>query len=179
MEIRRWMKHPVRVVKPLVSIHHARELMVAGRVNQLPVVVDGRLVGIVTDRDLRDAFPSVFDTAPLEQQKPKAASDPRAITVENVMTANVITVGAGDSVIDAARRMREERIGALPVLENGRLVGIITRTDLLECLVDLAEREEKTVAGEPPSGDAAPEKPKGSRTKADTRTKQSRPRRSA
>ena len=61
MEVRNWMAYPVRAVKPLDSIQHARELLVTHRVNQLPVIVDDRLVGIVTDRDLRDAFPSVFD----------------------------------------------------------------------------------------------------------------------
>jgi acetoin utilization protein AcuB len=141
MEVRRWMKQPVRVVKPLVSIQHARELMAAGRVNQLPVVVDGRLVGIVTDRDLRDAFPSVFDAGPLERQKPKAGADPRGISVESVMSPNVLTVGPGDSVTEAARRMRRERIAALPVVEGERLVGIITRSDLLDCLIDLTDRQ--------------------------------------
>src|SRR5262249_34689279 len=56
------MKRPVLTVKPRDSIAHARAIMEEHRVNQLPVVVDDRLVGIVTDRDLRDAFPSVFET---------------------------------------------------------------------------------------------------------------------
>ena len=63
MNIAKWMGHPVHAVKPRDTIRRARELMAEHRVNQLPVVVDGRIVGIVTDRDLRDAFPSVFDIA--------------------------------------------------------------------------------------------------------------------
>jgi acetoin utilization protein AcuB len=56
MEIAKWMKHPVRSVKPLDSIWHAREVMTEHRINQLPVLANGRLVGVVSDRDLRDAF---------------------------------------------------------------------------------------------------------------------------
>lgn len=152
MEVRRWMKQPVRVVKPLVSIQHARELMTACRVNQLPVVVDGRLVGIVTDRDLRDAFPSVFDSGPLDHPKSKHGADPRAIPVESVMSPNVMTVGASDSVSEAARLMRQERIAALPVVEGERLVGIITRSDLLDCLIDLTERSDTLGAAERGAG---------------------------
>ncbi len=56
------MKHPVTTVRPQDSARHAREVMEKHRFNQLRVVVDGRLVGIVTDRDLRDVFPSVFES---------------------------------------------------------------------------------------------------------------------
>src|SRR3990172_12459168 len=65
MRIAAWMKHPVVTVKPHDSAQHAREVMEKHRINQLPVVIDDRLVGIVTDRDLRDASPSVFESAPL------------------------------------------------------------------------------------------------------------------
>ena len=60
MQIEKWMKREVHCIKPLDSIQHARDLMEEHRINQLPVVVNGRLVGIITDRNLRDAFPSVF-----------------------------------------------------------------------------------------------------------------------
>ena len=122
-----WMKHPVHVIKPLDSVAHAREVMEQHRVNQLPVVVNNRLVGIVTDRDLRDATPSMAETVP--------ALDPGAtarITVESVMTPAVLTVTPIDPLQRAAAIMRRERIGALPVLHDGRLAGIITRSDILE-----------------------------------------------
>ena len=144
MEIRRWMKHPVHSVKPLDSIQHARDLMERHRVNQLPVVVDGRLVGIITDRDLRDAFPSVFDTAEFARRKPKVAmTNPKAVTVEMVMTANVTTAGPGDSMADAMRLMRRQRIGALPVVEGKGVVGILTRSDILDGCIDLVELEDR------------------------------------
>ena len=148
MLVRKWMKHPVQAVKPLDSIQHARELMEKHRVNQLPVVVDGHLVGVITDRDVRDAFPSVFDAPPFARRERKvAATDPRTVTVEMVMTPNATTVGSGDSMADAARVMRRQRIGALPVVEGERLVGILTRSDILEGFIDLVELEDRRESG--------------------------------
>jgi acetoin utilization protein AcuB len=149
MEVRKWMKHPVHGIKPLDNIVHARELMETHRINQLPVVVDGRIVGIVTDRDLRDAFPSVFDAPPFRRRKPAVtATDPAHVTVEMVMTPGVTSIAPSASMIQAARRMRTQRIGALPVVEGERVVGIITRSDILDGFAAmLAEREEES---EPP-----------------------------
>lgn len=147
MEVRRWMKSPVQSVKPLDSIQHARELMERHRINQLPVLVDGKLVGIVTDRDLRDAFPSVFDST-VERKRPKVTTtDPRSVSVEMVMTAEATTVGAGASMADAARLMRKMRIGALPVIDGGRVVGMLTRSDILEAFCDLVAIEEARETG--------------------------------
>lgn len=151
MDVRRWMTHPVHAVKPLDSIQHARELMERHRVNQLPVMVDGRLVGIITDRDLRDAFPSVLDAPLFGTRKPKASgTDPRKVTVEVVMSPNVATIGPDDSVAEAARMMRRQRIGALPVVEHDRVVGILTRSNILDAFVDLVETEEAREAGRLP-----------------------------
>ncbi len=125
------MKHPVITVKPADSARHAREIMEKRRINQLPVVVNGRLVGIVTDRDLRDAFPSVFDAVERGGRGP-AVTDPAAIPVEDVMTAKVLTLTSDAPVAEGARLMRRERIGALPIVDAGRLVGILTRSDVLD-----------------------------------------------
>jgi acetoin utilization protein AcuB len=140
MNIERSMKHPVVTVKPQDSIRHAREIMEQRRINQLPVVVDGRLVGIVTDRDLRDAFPSVFEhPGDNGHGRPTAAADPKLIPVEDVMTANVLTLAPDGRVEEAARLMRQQRIGAIPIVTGGRLVGILTRSDVLGAFLALAE----------------------------------------
>jgi acetoin utilization protein AcuB len=136
MRIAAWMKTPVISVKPRDSLQHARELLEQHRINQLPVIVDGHVVGIVTDRDLRDAFPSVFDVA--RGRKRRAHSgDPDAVAVEDVMSRTVVTLPPQAFVADAARTMRRERIGAIPIVEGGRLVGILTRSDILDALVEV------------------------------------------
>ena len=139
MEIQKWLKYPVHCVKLLDSIQHARDIMETQRINQLAVVVGGLLVGILTDRDLRAAYPSVFDSPVLGSRKPPtSATDPKAVTVEMVMTTNVLTLTPHDSMVDAARLMRRERIGAVPIVDGNRLVGILTRSDVLDAFVALA-----------------------------------------
>jgi acetoin utilization protein AcuB len=133
-----WMHAPVHVVRPHDPIDHARALCERHRVNQLPVVADGELVGIVTDRDLRDAFPSVMAEAadPVEAHRITAI-----LPVEEIMTRGVVTVGESDGIEVAASIMRRERIGALPVVRDGRLVGIVTRSDLLDALLSFTRAE--------------------------------------
>jgi acetoin utilization protein AcuB len=145
--IENWMTRHVHSVRPLDSIQHAREIMESQRINQLPVVVDGRVVGIITDRDLRDAYPSVFAaSAHRTHHGGDAVTDPSTIRVESVMTSGVVTLEPKGSVVDAARRMRAERIGAIPITENGRLVGIIARSDVLDAFAALAESPTTPIA---------------------------------
>ncbi|MEW6273394.1 MAG: CBS domain-containing protein [Thermodesulfobacteriota bacterium] len=149
MLIEEWMSRPVHTVKPLDTISHARELMVRHRVNQLPVVRDGRLIGIVTDRDLRDAFPSVFteiDEAiardfgePRRRRTRARETDPGKVPVDMVMSHDPMSLSPRDSVEEAARLMRRERFGALPIVDGGALVGILTRSDVLDAFLGLAE----------------------------------------
>jgi acetoin utilization protein AcuB len=130
------MEKKVHSVKPRDSISHAREIMEQQRVNQLPVVRNGRVLGIITDRDLRDAFPSALygghDRA--------AGAHPDDTPVEEVMTPNVLCLAPDDSIATAAETMRRERIGAIPIVEKDKLVGILTRSDILRAFVDLLHR---------------------------------------
>lgn len=137
MLIAQCMKSPVHTVRPLDSIRHAREIMETLRINQLPVVHGRHLIGIVTDRDLRDAFPSVFASAAAKASHRRLHDqDPGTIPVEVLMTADVITLTPYDLLAEAARIMRRERIGAIPVVERGQLVGIVTRTDVLDAFLE-------------------------------------------
>jgi acetoin utilization protein AcuB len=140
MLIEECMSRRVVTVKPLDSIQHARELMVQHRINQLPVTLDGRVVGIITDRDVRDASPSVFDFT--EYGKPVKGHqviDPAKITVESVMTSKVTTLGPKATVFEAAGTMRSQRIGSVPIVDGTRLVGILTRSDILGALVAIGK----------------------------------------
>lgn len=128
MSVSHWMTKSVLTVKPRDTLRHARELMTKHRVNQLPVVVDDKLVGIVTDHDIRDAYPSS-----IQLLRGKDIDDfADSYIVEEVMTYNVVTVSPDASLWEAAQHLRKQRFGALPIVDHGKLVGIITRSDLLD-----------------------------------------------
>jgi acetoin utilization protein AcuB len=126
--VAQWMTQQVLAVEVFDSIGIARRLMAKHRINQLPVVEDDKLVGIVTDRDIRDAYP----TSMMIHRGKAIDKFADAYTVEEVMTYNVITVKPETSLIAAVRLLRRHRIGSLPVLNSGKLVGIISRSDILD-----------------------------------------------
>ena len=136
MYITPYIHRAVVTVKPLDSVRHARELLERHRINQLPVVVDGRVVGIVTDRDLRDASPSVFESARRVRRHPEI--DPDRVPVRDVMSVRVVTLPVDAPVAEAAAVLRRERIGAAPIVDaDQRLRGILTRSDLLQALMEV------------------------------------------
>ncbi|MEZ4770222.1 MAG: CBS domain-containing protein [Caldilineales bacterium] len=120
------------------SIGVAIALMREGGFRRLPVVDDGTLVGIVTDRDLRQATNS-----PLVLRE-RWYSDflLEAIKVKSCMTPDPITVARTTPVLDAVRLLRQHKIGGLPVVEDGAVVGIVTTTDVLDYMIVLLEREQ-------------------------------------
>ena len=137
MVVSQWMtKEPV-TIKPKDTLRHARERLAKYRINQLPVAVGDKLVGIVTDRDVRDAYPSSLRLFYGKDVDEFGDSH----TIEEVMTYHVITVSPQTSLREAAQRLRQQRFGALPVVEKDTLVGIITRSDVLDAM--LAEETDK------------------------------------
>ena len=146
MKVADWMNtHPI-TTHPDESVATARGLLEKFRINQLPVVDQWRLVGIVTDRDLRDAFPSVFSAAAASAGRGRAEMDPTRVRVSAVLTTNVLTVAPTDTVTHAAGLMRNERIGALPVVEDGRVVGVLTRSDVLAAFLDASDGRSEPVS---------------------------------
>jgi len=136
MKVTPYIQRAVVTVKPLDSALHARELLERHRINQLPVVLDGRVVGMVTDRDLRDVFPSSLESA-RRASRHHPAVDPERVHVRDVMSQPVYSLGADDSLREAAGLLRRRRIGAVPILdESSRLCGILTRSDLLRALAE-------------------------------------------
>jgi acetoin utilization protein AcuB len=136
--VSQWMTKTVVTIKPYDTVRQARELLNKHRINQLPVVVNEKLVGIVTDRDIRDAYPSS-----LRLLRGKDMDDfADAHTIEEVMTYHVIVVNSHTSLREATQRLRRQRLGSLPVVDNEQLVGIITRSDLLDAL--FAESPQET-----------------------------------
>jgi len=123
-----WMTEEVLAVETFDSIAVARRLMAKHRVNQLPVLDNDRLVGIVTDRDIRDAYPTCLMINRAEEIDRFAEK----ITVEEVMTHDVFVVRPDTALATAVGLLRRHRIGALPVIKNQKVVGIITRSDILD-----------------------------------------------
>ena len=123
-----WMTETVLAVETFDSIAIARQLMAKHRVNQLPVLDNDHLIGIVTDRDIRDAYP----TSMMIDRAEEIDRFAEKITVEEVMTHDVFIVRPETPLATAVGLLRRHRIGSLPVLKNGKLVGIITRSDVLD-----------------------------------------------
>ncbi len=118
-------------VPPSLSVPEAQELMQRWLIRHLPVTEGERLVGIVTDWDIRFSLPP--STGPLTVWEINARL--ARLTVGEVMTRDVITIAPDRPLEEAAQVMLENRIGALPVVEQGRLLGILTETDLLRAFV--------------------------------------------
>ena len=112
-------------VAPEDTVAEVRALLAKHGIHHLPVIKEQRLVGIVTDRDARSA-----------PTKSKSVAD--------IMTAKPVVISPDTFVDEAARRLRRHRIGGLPVVENGRLVGILTAADVLDAFVDLSGAREAT-----------------------------------
>jgi acetoin utilization protein AcuB len=118
-------------VRPGMPVLNAMRWMRQRRIRHLLVVEDGRLVGIVTDRDVRLRLPSPAGPLSVWELTTLLAE----LTVGEVMTKTVIAVDAECNATDAAATMLAHRIGALPVMYGGQLVGIVTETDFVRTFV--------------------------------------------
>lgn len=130
MRIEDIMRRNVVTVSPNTPIGEALLLLRANRIRHLPVIEDERLVGIVSDRDLRDALPSrllTHDDDEIVLYKP----------VDDIMQRQVITAHPLDFIEEAALQIYEHKIGSLPIVEGNRLVGMITESDLFYSLIEL------------------------------------------
>jgi len=132
------MTHPVVFATPDMSIQDALQLMRKENIRRTPVVKDGKLVGIVSDKDLLNASPSDATSLSIWELNYLLSK----IKVEEVMTGVVITVTEDTPIEEAARIMSDNKIGGLPVLRNGSVVGIITETDLFHLLLELTGARE-------------------------------------
>jgi CBS domain-containing protein/nucleotide-binding universal stress UspA family protein len=134
MLVREWMTSVPVTIRPDTPVGEAEQLMRHRRIRHLPVVKDGRLCGIITDRDVRTTMPS--PATGLAMGEIRYLLD--RLLVERVMTRSVVTIGPDAPVADAVRLVLAHRIGALPVMEGDRLAGIITETDLLRAFGAMA-----------------------------------------
>lgn len=128
-------------ISPETSVFKAREMMDQHRISHLPVT-DGKahLLGIVTDRDLRQAWASPATTLSVHELTYVL----QKLTVESIMTRKVVTATPDMTIERAARVLRDHKIGCLPVLKDDRLVGMITSTDLMDVFLKALGLSEDT-----------------------------------
>lgn len=127
------MSHPVITIPPEMPVVDALNLMKRERIRRTPVIRDGKLVGIVSDKDLLNASPSPATSLSVWEMNYLLTK----ITVKEVMTKKVLTVTEGTPIEEAARIMADNKIGGLPVVQDENVVGIITETDLFKIFLEL------------------------------------------
>jgi CBS domain-containing protein len=110
----------------------AESIMNLGRIRHMPVVEDGKVIGIISQRDL---FRSALVTALGFGRKTTSALI-KTIRIKEVMTEHVITIAPETTIKDAARIMIDKKIGCLPVVENEKLIGLLTETDIMRYVVE-------------------------------------------
>jgi CBS domain-containing protein len=130
MRVRELMTTDVATIGRNDTLAAAGELMRTRRFRHLPVVEENRVVGMLSERDL---FRAALSTALNFGQKAQQEFL-KTILVKEVMTDEVVTIGPEAEVKEAARLLLERRIGSLPVLEGGSMVGIVSETDLLKVI---------------------------------------------
>ena len=120
------MSNPV-TLKPGDTLDLANDIISLGRIRHIPVVEDGQLVGLLSERDLMGAAATkIFQL----KQKRKSALI-KTVLIKDVMKKRVISVKPDTPIKAAAHLMADKKIGCVPVIENGELVGLLTTTDIL------------------------------------------------
>lgn len=135
------MSHPVISVAPETPVHDALAMFKKENIRRAPVVKEGKLLGIVSDSDLLNASPSPATTLSIWEINSLLSK----VTVRHVMTKKVKTIEMDTPIEDAARIMADCKIGGMPVTRKGKIVGMISATDLFKVLLEMTGAREKGV----------------------------------
>lgn len=120
------MGSPV-TLKPDETLDLANDVISLGRIRHIPIMEDGRLVGVLSERDMMGAATTTIFGL---KRKSKSALL-KSVLIKDVMKKKVITVKPDTPIKDAAHLMKEKKIGCVPVVNEGSLVGLVTTTDIL------------------------------------------------
>ncbi len=135
------MSHPVISVSPDTSIHDAVALFKKEHIRRAPVIQSGKMVGIISEKDLINASPSPVTSLSVWEMNYLLSK----VTVKQVMTKKVKTVDVTTPIEEAARIMADNKFGGMPVLRSGKVVGMITETDLFKIFLELMGAREKAI----------------------------------
>ncbi len=134
-QVRDWMTPNPITIDPQTTLPEAHKLMKECHIRRLPVVEHGKVVGILTLGDIREASPSDATALSIFELNYLLAK----LTVEKIMTRDPIVIAPVATIRETAQLMLEHKIGGLPVVENEKLVGIITESDIFRVLVQEPE----------------------------------------
>ena len=135
------MSRPVISVTPETAINDTLAMFKKEHIRRAPVMKDGKLVGIVSERDLLNASPSSATTLSVWEMNFLISK----VKVKNVMSKKVITVAKDTPIEEAARVMADKKIGGLPVVDGEKVVGMITETDLFKVFLELMGARDKGI----------------------------------
>lgn len=142
MLVKNRMSQPVITVDPDLPIMEALNLMKSHNIRRMPVLdKQGKLIGIVSDKDLLNAGPSQATTLSVWEINYLIGK----IKVKQVMTRAVLTVEGDTPIEEAARIMVDNKVGGLPVMKGDEIVGVITESDLFKILLELMGARETAV----------------------------------
>lgn len=133
MLVKGWMTTDVISIDEDTSVMKASQIMKENGIRRLPVMSDGDLTGIVSDRDLKEASPSKATTLDVHELYYLLSE----LKVRDIMTKDVVSIGPDDTVELAAVKMLENRVTGLPVVNDGRLIGILTQNDVFKVLISI------------------------------------------
>ena len=143
MPVKDWMSPDLVTVEEDTSIMKASRIMKQHKIQHLPVLSHGRLVGIVSDRDLKEATPSKATTLDIHEMYYLLDK----VTVKSLMPKHLYTIAPGDTVEKAAAAMLKHHISALPVVDAKKaLTGIITKGDIFRAFVSISGIYQGTLA---------------------------------
>ena len=137
MKVRDVMSVNPLTLSPEDTLMEALQLMRLRKIRRIPIVVGEKLVGLLTEGDLKRAEPST-----LSDTQEHFITVMEGTQVSQIMIENLVTTTADTSLLEAARTLKKNKYGALPVLDGEKLIGILTDNDLLGALVTLLERED-------------------------------------
>ena len=135
------MSHPVISVSPDAPINEVLAMFKKEHIRRAPVMKTGKLLGIISERDLLNASPSSATTLSVWELNELISK----VKVKDVMTRKVITVDKDTPIEEAARIMADSKIGGLPVTSAGKVVGMITETDLFKIFLELMGARQKAL----------------------------------
>lgn len=133
MFVKLWMTSNVLSVTSNQPIAEVEQLMRQHRIRRVPVMDEGRLVGIISREDLFRAMPSIFDPS----ISPEHLEQAGRLTAATIMTPSPITVDPATPLEEAALLMRTHKFGSLMVVQNGQVVGIITETNIFDAFLEI------------------------------------------